>query len=438
MSFLSSENQEIAQPMELSLFASPSNQVAVEKVYYTEARPISNISASDTPIEIVVSGAGAEYIDLRKSKLYVKARIIKADGQALAAAEKTGIINLPLQSIFSQMDIYLNNKLISLNTTNYPWKAYMKTVLFSGRDELLSQKQSQLFTKDEGNLADPNAYNGGNAGLVERYSYTQKSNVFEMEGSLMEDIFDLDKYLINGVDIYMKLFRSCIPFIIMSAEASPAYKLELLDVVYKVAKVRVDPGVLINHSKQIESTPAKYILPRNEVKMNTIPKGSTEFYWDNIFPQAVPDRIIIGLLSQSAVNGDYSANPFNFAPYAITDVGVYINGESIPGRPLKLDFEAGNYASAYARLFEPCGKWNKDTGLYIDREDFGKGYAFYVFTINPCGFGEEYINLIRRGNTRVELKFKTATTEALNAVVFSTYSALLEINKARDINYIQP
>lgn len=177
MAFLSSDNQDIAQPMELSLFASPTNQVAVEKVYFTEARPISSIGVSDTPIEIVVSGSGAEYIDFKGSKLYVKARILKADGSTMAANEKTGIVNLPLQSMFSQMDVYLNNKLVSFNTNNYPWKAYLKTILFSGKDELYSQKQSELFYKDEGNINDANAYNGGNAGLVMRYAYTQQSKV---------------------------------------------------------------------------------------------------------------------------------------------------------------------------------------------------------------------------------------------------------------------
>lgn len=212
MAFLSSDNQDIAQPMELSLFASPTNQGAVEKVYFTEARPISSIGVSDTPIEIVVSGSGAEYIDFKRSKLYVKARILKADGSTMAANEKTGIVNLPLQSMFSQMDVYLNNKLVSFNTNNYPWKAYLKTILFSGKDELYSQKQSELFYKDEGNINDANAYNGGNAGLVMRYAYTQQSKVFELEGNLIEDIFDTDKYLINGVDVYIKLFRSSAPF----------------------------------------------------------------------------------------------------------------------------------------------------------------------------------------------------------------------------------
>ncbi|XP_052708885.1 uncharacterized protein F54H12.2-like [Crassostrea angulata] len=438
MAFLSSDNKDIAQPMELSLFASPTNQVAVEKVYFTEARPISSIGVSDTPIEIVVSGSGAEYIDLKRSRLYVKTRILKADGSSLATDEKTGIVNLPLQSMFSQMDVYLNNKLVSFNTNNYPWKAYLKTVLFGGKEELSSQKQSQLFFKDDGNLGDANAYNGGNAGLVLRYGYTQESKVFELEGNLMEDIFDIDKYLINDVDIYIKLFRSSAPFLIMSTQDSPAYKVELLDVVYKVAKVRVHPGVLLNHSKQIESTPVKYTIARNELKMNTIPKGSTEFYWDNIFPQAVPDRIVVGLVDQKAVNGDYTTNPFNFEHFGVTDVGIYVNGESVPGRPLKTEFTTGQYSSAYARLFEASGKWSQDAGLVITRDNFGSGYSLFVFTIDPCGFGEEYLNLIRRGNTRLELKFKQATAKAANVLVFATFSSLLEVDKSRDINYIQP
>ncbi|XP_061170290.1 uncharacterized protein F54H12.2-like [Saccostrea echinata] len=437
MAFLSSNNKDIAQPMELSLFASPTNQVAVEKVYFTEARPISSIGVSDTPIEIVVSGSGAEYIDFKRSKLYVKARILKADGTPLASNEQTGIVNLPLQSMFSQMDVYLNNKLVSFNTNNYPWKAYFKTILFSGKDELDSQKQSELFFKDERNLSDANAYNGGNAGLVLRYGYTRESKVFELEGNLMEDILDIDKYLINGVDIYIKLFRSSAPFVMISAESTPAYKLELQDVVYKVAKVRVDPGVLLNHSKQIE-TPVKYTIMRNELKMNTIPKGSTEFYWDNIFPLAVPDRIVVALVDQKAVNGDYTANPFNFEHMGLTDVGIYVNGESVPGRPLKTAFSAGLFSTAYARLFEASGKWNNDAGLIITRSDVGSGYSLFVFTVDPCGFGEEYLNLIRRGNTRLELKFKQATTKAANAIVFATFSSLLEVDKSRDINYIQP
>lgn len=88
----------------------------------------------------------------------------------------------------------------------------------------LLEVNNQLYFKDEGTMDDANAYNGGNAGLVLRYGYTQESKVFELEGNLMEDIYDIDKYLINGVDIYIKLFRSSAPFLIMSAQGSPVTK----------------------------------------------------------------------------------------------------------------------------------------------------------------------------------------------------------------------
>ena len=63
-----------------SIFASPPNQVAVNKITYTEERPISSIINESTPIEIVVSGAGNDYIDLRKSRFYVKLQILKVNG----------------------------------------------------------------------------------------------------------------------------------------------------------------------------------------------------------------------------------------------------------------------------------------------------------------------------------------------------------------------
>ena len=51
MAFLSEDNKEIGQPMELSIFASPPNQVAVNKITYTEERPISSIINESTPIK---------------------------------------------------------------------------------------------------------------------------------------------------------------------------------------------------------------------------------------------------------------------------------------------------------------------------------------------------------------------------------------------------
>lgn len=120
MAFLSEINTSVAEPSELSLFSDPPNQVAVQKIYFSEIRPISSFDGETAPLEFAVPGGGNEYIDLRRSRLYLKAKITKADGTALTPTEKTGIVNLPLQSLFSQIDVYMNGKCVSQNANNYP------------------------------------------------------------------------------------------------------------------------------------------------------------------------------------------------------------------------------------------------------------------------------------------------------------------------------
>lgn len=435
MAFLNDKITDIGLPAELTLFTVPPNQVAVEKIYYSECRPVSSFDSEDAPIEISVPGQGNEYIDLRRSRLYVKCKIIKSDGSGLAEQEKTGIINVPLQSMWSQIDVYMNGKLVSLNTSYYPWKVYLKLLLSSGGDVSESQLQSQLFYLDDDDMDNPDAYGGTNGGLSNRYAFTQKSQIFDMEGPLYEDVFRLDKYLVNGVDLHLKLFRNPAPFIIMSKEPSPSYKLQLLDVSFKACMIKVDSGVLINHAEILKEKTAKYPLTRTEVKMNTCPKGSGSFIWQNVWSNTLPTKALFCFVSQTAVNGNYEKNPYNFQNLA-EGIALYVNGESLPSRPMKIDTGPNqNYISPFVNLFEVAEKWNEDAGLQIKRFMFGKGYAIYAFSLAPNDLGEEYLNLVRQGNVRLEVKFAADTTETLNCLAYAEFPALLEVDHSRDIKY---
>lgn len=72
---------------------------------------MSAYNTEEAPIEISMPGQGNEYIDLRRSRLYAKCKILKADGTALKAQEMMGIIYLPLQSL--RFQIYLHEWKIS-------------------------------------------------------------------------------------------------------------------------------------------------------------------------------------------------------------------------------------------------------------------------------------------------------------------------------------
>ena len=92
-----------------------------------------------------------------------------------------------------------------------------------------------------------------NSSFINRYEYTKMSREFEMEGPLMEDVLGLD---IQGVNLYIKLYRSSNPFVLMTGETNPDYKLQILDIALNGCKVKVDYGIIVNHTKTIEVTPA--------------------------------------------------------------------------------------------------------------------------------------------------------------------------------------
>lgn len=53
----------------------------------------------------------------------------------------------------------------------------------------------------------------------------------------------------------------------------------------------------------------------------------------------------------------------------------------------------------------------KITSHYSLTTMFDQGYAVYAFNIALSDLGEEYINLVRQGSLRLEVKFAINTTE---------------------------
>lgn len=178
--------------------------------------------------------------------------------------------------------------------------------------------QTQMYWPDGEGMNDPDAAAGTNMSLRKRYVFTQKSRTFDLEGPLYVDCFYLDKYLINGVDIQLRLFRSKPEFVIMSKVASPSYKVTILDAVFKACKVKVECAILVNHTNVILKSPARYNYLKTDVKMTTISDKTSEFYWDDVCNGKRPSKVFVTFVKQSAVNGGYADNPFYFEHFDLS------------------------------------------------------------------------------------------------------------------------
>ncbi|GIX90849.1 uncharacterized protein F54H12.2 [Caerostris darwini] len=132
---------------ELELFHLPATQMAIEDGHWVEFHPLSNVFDGG-PVEFHISGSGEEYVDLSQTQLYVKAKIVKADGTPLEKDEKIGSVNLFMHFLFSQMDISLNDRLVLNSSNTYSYRSYFETLLNHSFDCKTSQLISEMFYKD--------------------------------------------------------------------------------------------------------------------------------------------------------------------------------------------------------------------------------------------------------------------------------------------------
>ena len=97
---------------ELDLFAVPPTQTSIDEGQWIEHQPMTSLD-SGGPIEFVVPGTGDAYIDLANTYLFVRAKIIRGVGTNLADDTPVAPINNWLHSLFSQVDVYLNDTLVT-------------------------------------------------------------------------------------------------------------------------------------------------------------------------------------------------------------------------------------------------------------------------------------------------------------------------------------
>ena len=421
---------------ELDLFTVPPTQTSVEHGCTMDYHPVSTLTYNG-PIEFNIPGSGVDYIDLTNTFLHLGVKITAADGANIADAAAIGPVNLLMHSLFSQVDVALNDKLVSSSTNTYAYRAYLETLLNYGKEAKESQLTSVMWYKDTAGKMDERAVvaAGENKGLVKRASFTKSSKVVDMMGRIHSDIFFQEKLLMNGIGVRIRLVRSKDSFSLVSTEAAPTYKIKIVRAVLRARKVRISDSVYLAHAKALELANATYPIRRVECKTFSIPTGNYDAVQENLFMGQVPNRVIVGLVDTDAFNGSFAKNPYNFKNYKITDISLKSDGQEQSGEPIKLDFTAGTIMEGYWSLLQTAGKVLKDADIDISREDYANGYTLFGWDLTPDLGEDDHFNLIKRGSLRLSVKFGEALPQTVNVIVYAEFQNVLEIDRNRNVFY---
>lgn len=429
MAFLHTHSCECLKS-ELELFTLPPTQTTIEGTQWVYYKPISSLT-DDSPIEFVVPGQGDEYIDLAHTMLSMRVQIQPTVEKPDVNA-KVGPINNLMHSMFNQVDVFLNQKLVSPPNNAYAYRAYLETLLNYGYGAKTSHLTSVLWYNDTPGKMD--VVDDSNEGLSSRRKIFGVKKTVDLLGHLHCDIFNQERFLINGVEMRLRLVRSSDAFCLMTS--SKDWSLRIIEASLLVRRAKIAPGMLLAHARALSKSTAKYPVTRVEVKALSMHAGVHGDTLDNVILGQLPKRIIIGFVDNKAFNGDRSLNPFNFQNYGINYLSLYVDGVQIPSKPLQPDFTNNSlYVDAFHTLFSGTGIHFLNQGHCISRSSYPHGYCLFAFDLTPdlSANSNSHWNLVRHGSVRIEVRFAEALSSTINCIVYAEYDNVLEIDFSRQV-----
>jgi hypothetical protein len=423
---------------EMDLYTVPPTQISIQECFSAEYFPVSSIE-NQTQIEFFVKGSAEDYIDPSKIFLNVKARIVSTVGGKVTVLADDALVtpvNNLLHSMFSEVNVFLGDKLVSTSNNQYPHKAYFTALMMNSGLADKSYLAMEMFYKDKKSAfsdRDPTKAESYD-GLKKRYLRSKNSRIMDMTGRLHVDIFNQDKLLPNNLDITLKLKRSTDAFCLLKPTADTGdYKLEIIAASLSVQKVRINPKLAIEHAKPHYTF--KYPINRMECRLFTETDGKREIFIPNMFLGNLPMFVAVGLVDHDAYNGSFNRNPFEFHHKNMNYVSLFIDGVQYPSIAPTPNFTTNEWARLYQTLFLAANKYYGTDGLGFTYDEYAEGNTLMLFDLtgDQSGLAASHFNLAKNGAMSLSIKLSKNLDATINVFVLGIYQNIIEIDSSRNV-----
>lgn len=420
---------------ETDIFSGKSLQNSVESSTIVEYRPVS--AGTDDLLEFFIA-PGPDYIDTSLIQLQLKVRIVDDKGVAVknamntAKTAKEGVWVCPVNnfadSLFSNIAVYLNHKIISTPSNCYMYRGYIEKLCNYGREAKTTHLEASMYIEDEFGKFD-DFDNKGSLKRLER----MHEGCLEMISYLHTDLSSLDKLLLNNVSLRFKLYRNRPSFSLMThAAPTSEYKIEILDAVLLVRKVKLSPAVAMAHEIVLKRDNARYCIERVEIKTFTLPAATNSKTLENIFMGQLPKRVLMFQVVEDAMF-NLRKNPNSFGNHNLTY--VKLSGDSHPNlKAIKTRYDREEYMEAYTNFNAALNLHFQDTGINIDPYKYKTNACIYAFDLTPDGAASQsHLSIPKSGTLRLELNYKEALEKGLIIILYAEYENYINIDAAREI-----
>jgi len=403
-----------ATKSELDVFTVPPTQTAIETYYEVQYRPTTPLQSSKV-LDINIP-ACEDMTDLSATFISAVLSIKDKDNKDLAAQDVVSLEPGFANCLFEQIDFFLNGVNIAQASNLYHHQAYIEDLLYKP----------------------PHPIDIGAGWDKEEELNTRAKGKFDLYFRLHNPLCNQDKLLIENIPILLRLTRNGDSFglRVPATATSTAYTLTLHELSVHVKRVKIYPDVSLGISSALEKAACRYFVTRNEMKAFVLTKDSSHYNFEGVFAGILPKRMIVLFISNASLGGDLKTGPFKYENFKLTQISANVNGFSVPTVPYTPDFGSKLCMREFVSLYRFT---NQDEGVpqsAISFKDFTTNKTMFAFDLSPDGsLGAESgtLSLTKRGNIKLEMKFKDALSTVVHMLVLGQFDSLIEIDNARNV-----
>ena len=433
-------------PKGMDFFRPASMNVAEETTYYKKVTTTFQKDTLPQRLTFYYPNRGRHYVDLARSQVYMKVRIVNEDR---APFTDFVTVNTPgeedyafpvdnlLHSCWKNVSLSLSGFLMSTTANTYPYKAFIEYSLGMSAEVKRNQGALQGASPDDQYFDDVKPPKiPVNRGAKYRWSWFDGGKSVEMMGKLYNDICNQKRYILNETPIELVFEPAPDEFRLMTTrDKKPRLLIE--DMYLRICHVVPQPKVFrmieerIN-DRELVANRAQYPHARVHVLNHQVNANLQQYIHSDPWNGKVPNKLIVGLVTQSALCGNYKKNPFNFNHHNLSSIALQVGNSDVPGEPIKSDVKNGQYLGGLISLYDVADKQFADIDMGIDSDTYKNGLCLYGFNIDPNAEEDEGTRgLPRRDMVTLTLNFSEPIQETLSLVTYAVFDELMTIDYSR-------
>lgn len=399
----------------------------------------SLLDSDDIPLEFPIAGTSDQYIHLGDTYIHIRVRLVKKNGTKITSAIIVTPVNLFVHALFGQIDVYINEVLVTKNSGNYPFRAYIGTTCAYSDVAKDSWLQNEMWFEDKYGDAfdDVKVDKSTNGGLVVRNELAAESRTMDMVFKPHVDMFMQNRPIPPSTDVRLTLVRTAPKFSLMT-ESTEELKIEIVYACMHVRVLKLSHSVTLNHKESLlHNNHMKYPIKRVTMRSFTLPPNVLSYTRQNMLRGQLPIFIILGMTTNAAYSGSFTKSPFRFRPFNLKKINLVVGGRTVPSRPYSFNFDTeGKAGLEYARSMRSlCGLLKPkygDVGNSISRKMYEDGFTLIPFVIQP-DYDSSSLSLIKEGTVDLEMEFGKVNSDVINVVLFIEYENTVMIGKDGDV-----